>query len=240
MRGFIPVQAANFAPPTVADTKAKFMQLYPQPVPAIYSSILQELIVLQHFIRYHKYYSYDPIFAVGVTSAFDQILDDLGDRGEAIFSAYIQSLDEDPKQYRNDAAAIEKSCASLEGLSDLVPSTDGSLNSVQTTVKSIAEKVEKEEFHYNRFFAIGLFRMLELTGVKEPQALGSIVEALGVKLDSVNQDLKLYKNILSKLSAGKELMQEIMEREKKKAAERVAEKAAAEGGDVEKAEVAES
>lgn len=217
--------ASSFSAPPVAETKKNFLELYPTPVPAIYSGVLQELIVQQHFIRYNKAYHYDPIFAMGVTSAFDQILEDLGEEGETIFQAYIKSLDEDPKQYRSDAAALEKACSGLEGISSLVPG-DGASTPVSEVVSKVADQIAAGKFHYNKFFAIGLFRLLELTGVKEPQALGSLVEALGVKQDAVNRDLKLYKNVLSKLSAGKELMQEMMEREKKKAAERAAEKAA--------------
>ena len=46
-------------------------------------------------------------------------------------------------------------------------------------------------------------RLLELTGAKEPAALEKLVKAVGVKPESVNKDLLLYKGILSKLSAAK-------------------------------------
>ncbi|GMH36568.1 hypothetical protein BSKO_04436 [Bryopsis sp. KO-2023] len=219
------VVAEGFTAPPVSETKKKFLELYPTPVPAIYSGVLQELIVQQHFIRYNKAYHYDPIFAMGVTSAFDQILEDLGDEGQVLFEAYIESLGEDPKQYRSDSKALEEACSGLEGISSLVPS-DGESTPVSEIVSKVAAQVKEGNFHYNKFFAIGLFRLLELTGVKEPQALGTLVESMGVKQDAVNRDLKMYKNVLSKLSAGKELMEEIMAREKKKAAERAAEKAA--------------
>jgi hypothetical protein len=55
------VAAAAFAPPTVSDTKAKFMTGYTKPIPAIYSTVLQELLVQQHFIRYSKNYVYNPV-----------------------------------------------------------------------------------------------------------------------------------------------------------------------------------
>jgi hypothetical protein len=42
-----------------------------------------------------------------------------------------------------------------------------------------------------------------LTGAKEPAALEKLVKAVGVKPESVNKDLLLYKGILSKLSAAK-------------------------------------
>lgn len=81
------------------------------------------------------------------------------------------------------------------------------------------------KFNYNRFFAIGLFRLLELTGAKEPAALEKLVKAMGVRPDLVNKDLMTYKSVLSKMSVAKELMREFLEREKRKQAERAAEKA---------------
>ncbi len=68
------------------------------------------------------------------------------------------------------------------------------------------------------------------TGAKEPAALEKLALAVGVKLESVNKDLMLYKGILSKLSVAKELMREYLVREKKKQAEREAAKAAKEAG----------
>jgi hypothetical protein len=82
------------------------------------------------------------------------------------------------------------------------------------------------KFAYNRFFAIGLFRLLELTGAKEPAALEALTKTAGVRSEVVNRDLLMYKNILSRLSASKELMAEFVIREKKKQAEREAEKKA--------------
>lgn len=51
------------------------------------------------------------------------------------------------------------------------------------------------------------------------------MNSLGVRVERVNSDLLMYKGILSKMSAAKELMEEMMAREKKKQAERDAGKA---------------
>ena len=48
------------------------------------------------------------------------------------------------------------------------------------------------------------------------------MKSMNVKTESVNRDLTAYKGILSKLNAAKELMAELLAREKKKAAERFA------------------
>ena len=69
--------------------------------------------------------------------------------------------------------------------------------------------------------------MLELGGATEPAALEKLADAAGLKLKKVNGDLGMYKGLLSKLAAAKELQKEIFEREKRKTAERLAKKEAA-------------
>lgn len=61
------------------------------------------------------------------------------------------------------------------------------------------------------------------------------IQGLGVKPESVNKDLLLYKSILSKMTAAKELMAEFLEREKRKQGERDAEKASKASGNGESA-----
>ena len=51
------------------------------------------------------------------------------------------------------------------------------------------------------------------------------MQSLGLKQEQINKDLLLYKSILSKMSAAKELMAEFLEREKRKQSERDTEKA---------------
>jgi hypothetical protein len=52
---------AAFAPPTVAETKRNFIEAYTRPIPAIYNTVLQELLVQQHFIRYGINYQYNAV-----------------------------------------------------------------------------------------------------------------------------------------------------------------------------------
>lgn len=54
-------RAAAHAPPTVADTKAKFIEGYPRPIPSIYNVVVQELLVQQHFIRHNVAYQYNEV-----------------------------------------------------------------------------------------------------------------------------------------------------------------------------------
>ena len=97
---------------------------------------------------------------------------------------------------------------------------------MQQRLAGVAQMIGDGDFFYSKFFAIGLFRILELGGATEPDALKSICEAFNVSSERVNTDLLNYKNVLSRMAKGKELMQEFLERERKKKAERAAEKAA--------------
>ncbi|KAK9828437.1 hypothetical protein WJX81_008526 [Elliptochloris bilobata] len=215
----------SWNPPTVADTKRKFYEAFRKPVPGIYNNIIQELLVQQHLMRFNRNYNYDEVFGLGFTSVFEQVLEGLPEvEKEAIFTSYVNALGEDPAQYKKDAAKMEAWASGLGSPETLKPASDG--DEVQQRLASIAARAASGEFLYTKFFAIGLFRLLELTGAKDPKALEALVRAIGAPPDSVNRDLMTYKGILSKLSAAKELLAELAVREKKKMAEREAEKKA--------------
>lgn len=217
---------AAWAPPTVADTKRAFVEKYPKPIPGIYSTVLNELLVQQHLVRHSIKYKYDEVYALGFVSVFDQIAEGLDEKlREPIFNAYIEALDEDPKQYRKDAEALEAWASGLSSADEVKADASGSLG--QQVLAQVADNVASGKFCYSKFFAIGLFRLLELTGAKDPKALAGLVQAVGVRQDMVNRDLTTYKGVLSKLGAAKELAEEYIARERRKQAEREAEKKAA-------------
>lgn len=49
----------------MTDTKRKFLDSYKRPIPAIYNTVVQELLVQQHFIRYNVNYKYNQVRARG-------------------------------------------------------------------------------------------------------------------------------------------------------------------------------
>lgn len=208
---------ASAAPATVADTKKAFLDAYPKPIPAIFNTILQELLVLHHLIRYNKNYEYNSVMALGFTSVFDQIFEayDYGSADD-IFRAYINALAESPEQYRADASSLAEVFSSTASADELIE---------LDSVKALASMAGEGKLMYNKFIAIGLFRLLELAGVTEPAALEKLAKGAGVKLEDVNRDLMVYKGVLSKLTAAKDLQKEFLERERKKAAERMEAKA---------------
>ena len=124
------------------------------------------------------------MFALGFVSVYDQIMEGMPSEERAkIFAAYLSSLGEDAAKYRADAERMEQQAAASGD--SLTPSDSG--NDVQKCLARVAGLAAEGKFGYNRFFAIGLFRLLELTGAKEPAALERLVKAVGVRAESVNK-----------------------------------------------------
>ncbi|KAL8267283.1 hypothetical protein R6Q59_004627 [Mikania micrantha] len=208
-------------PPPVSETKLKFLNAYKRPIPSIYNTVLQELIVQQHLMKYKKTYRYDAVFALGFVTVYDQLMDGYPsdiDR-DAIFQAYIKALNEDPQQYRADAQKLE-TWARAQNANSLVDFSSKT-GEVEDILKDIAERAGGNgSFSYSRFFAVGLFRLLELANATDPAILEKLCAALNVNKKSVDRDLDVYRNLLSKLVQAKELLKEYVDREKKKREER--------------------
>ncbi|CAO2814358.1 unnamed protein product [Amaranthus hypochondriacus] len=213
------MSSTSEAPP-VSETKLNFLKAYKRPIPSIYNNVLQELIVQQHLMRYKKTYRYDPVFALGFVTVYDQLMEGYPSEEDrnAIFKAYIEALKEDPEQYRNDTQKLEE-WARAQTPASLVEfsSREGEIEGI---LKDIAGRAGDGRFSYSRFFAVGLFRLLELANASEPTILEKLCSALNVNKKSVDRDLDVYRNLLSKLVQAKELLKEYVEREKKKREER--------------------
>lgn len=103
------------------------------------------------------------IMALGFVSVFEQIMEAIPENERnLIFDAYIRALQENPEVYRRDAAAMMEQAKALGSPDQLVPSASG--NDLQKCLDSVSKKAAAGKLSYNKFFAIGLFRMLELTG----------------------------------------------------------------------------
>lgn len=205
--------------PTVAETKAAFMDAYSKPIPAMFNTILQELLVSQHLYVNNAKYKYNALCSLGFISVFDQIFteDFKWGKSEDIFTAYNKALGLDPSKCRADSdklIADAKASSSAAALAEL------------SAVKELADQKAAGKLLHNKFLAIGLFRVLEVGGYTDPEALKSLIAASGLSGDDVNRDLLQYKSLLSKLEAAKEMQKEFIKRERKKTAEREAAKAA--------------
>lgn len=126
----------------------------------------------------------------------------------------MHSLDESPEQYRGDASALAAlAAASGGGVAALAAAP---------ALAELKARADAGTLVYTRFVAVGLFRLLEIAGCMEPASLAKLAEAAGVPLLKVNADLQLYKGLLSKLQAAKELQAEMLARERRKRDEKAA------------------
>jgi len=204
---------------TVSDTKGKFLKKYPYPIPSVWSTIVGELLVQAHFTKYNRKYQYNALSSLGFVSVFDQLFEGYPDEAQKmkIFEAFLEALGEDAKKTREDAAKLGAFAASAGGVDAL---------KANPVFASMAAQAAADKLLYSKYIAIGMFRMLELAKATDPKALEALATAGGVELKKVNGDLAMYKGLLSKLAAAKELQAEFLEREKRKTAERLAKKAA--------------
>jgi len=211
---------------TVSDTKKKFLEAYPKPIPALYSTIVQELLVQHHLIKFGAKFEYDKVYALGFLSVYDGIMESFpGDNQGEILEAFCGALGTDLAQLRRDAEEVEQWASSCDGASSV--SADASGSPLQQEFSQYASSLESRKKVYNKFFGVGMFRVLELAKCTDPASLESFATSLNVPLTRVTSDLATYKGMLTKMTKAKELMQEIIEEQRKKSEQRAAEKAQA-------------
>ncbi len=211
---------------TVSDTKRSFYTIHTRPINSIYRRVVEELMVEMHLLSANVDFQYDPIYALGVVTAFDRFM--LGYAPEAdrlsIFNALCKALEDDPDRYKQDAHRLE-SLADRLGGSELLSWLDRSSSfedtgDLQASLGAIASNAQ---FKYSRLFAIGLFSLLEKADpemVKNQEtrndAIGKISAALHLPEDKVSKDLDLYRSNLEKMAQARIVLQDVIQAERKK------------------------
>jgi len=213
--------AAGAPRPTLADTKAKFLALSDACIANMYNIPIQELLAQHHLIRYSSKYQYDELFALGIVTVINQLMEGSPDaENERIQNAYFGALGEDIAKFKQDALELEE-WARSRGKDLTLDGTDA----VTEKLKVIAARAGSSEFQYSKFFSIGLFQMLQQSGQTDPETFTALVKALSLDKEKVTKDLKVYKDLLKRLEMAKDMKEKFLERERRKQAERAAAKA---------------
>lgn len=215
---------------TVSDTKRAFYSIHTRPVNSIYRRIVEELMVEMHLLAVNADFQYDPIYALGVVTAFDCFMAGYAPETDkdSIFNALIQAQQDDPQRYRAEAQRLEElgKTLSVETLTTWAEqaTTQGEGNELQQLFHAIATR---SQFKYSRLFAIGLYRLLEQINPEvienkeaREKALSAIATGLKISQDKLLKDVDLYRSNLDKMVQTQILMKEITEAERKKRAER--------------------
>lgn len=187
-------------------------------------------MVEMHLLSVNTDFRYDPIYGLGVVTAFDRFMQGYVPEADkpSIFNALCQSLQDDTQKYRQDAQQLQSLAASTnagEFLASVkqLPTSD-SWSGLLEIFKPIAEN---PKFKYSRLFAIGLYTLLEQMEpdlVKNEQqrneALQTLSESLKLSADKVQKDLELYRSNLDKLAQAQIVLADILKADRKKKEER--------------------
>ena len=112
---------------TVSDTKRTFYTIHTRPINSIYRRVVEELMVEMHLLSVNVDFRYDPIYALGVVTAFDRFMQGYSPEADkvSIFNGLCQALGDDPGRYQQDASRLNDLASRLSA-SDLLSWLDGS------------------------------------------------------------------------------------------------------------------
>ncbi|MEB3337374.1 MAG: photosystem II biogenesis protein Psp29 [Leptolyngbyaceae bacterium] len=219
---------------TVSETKRSFYTLHTRPVHSIYRRVVEELMVEMHLLSVNANFRYDPIYALGVVSSFNQFMQ--GYRPEAdkdsIFSALCQALGNDAQQYQQDAAQLEAMAQQLSAEELVTKMSQPGNSDIPANLQAALQQIsENAQFKYSRLFAIGLFTLLELADselVKDEtrrlETLKQLCEALHLPIDKLQKDLDLYRSNLEKMAQARLVMEDLLKADRKQQEKRAQEK----------------
>jgi photosystem II biogenesis protein Psp29 len=191
---------------------------------------VEELMVEMHLLSVNVDFSYNPIYALGVFTAFDRFMQGYQPERdkESIFNALFQAVEDDPQRYRQDAerlGALAKGLPAKELIAWLSGATH--LQGTDDLVSQFQAIASNPNFKYSRLFAIGVFTLLELADsdlVKDEkqrtEALKQISAALHVSDDKLQKDLDLYRSNLEKMAQALIVMADMLSADRKKRQQR--------------------
>lgn len=215
---------------TVADAKHDFYKAFPKPVNSIYRRVIDELLVEAHLLSVNQTFSYDSIFALGIVTAFDRFMAGYQPQSDLvdIFRALCQSLLLNPDQMRLESASlnnlavkfpdrIKNLFTTLESGQESGQESGAELDLLMGQVRAIASN---PKFKYSRLFAVGIFTLIEAipeTDNDKRQALVSqIGNTLQINSERLLKDLDLYRSNLEKIQQNRQMMDDMVEAERKK------------------------
>jgi photosystem II biogenesis protein Psp29 len=197
---------------TVSDSKRDFYTHYTRPINSIYRRVVEELLVEMHLLSVNVDFRYDPIYALGVVSAYQQLLQGYRPEAdkEAIFTALCQAVGGNAATYRQDAQ-------------QLLQTAQGSSLTALLSREVFQSVRQAPKFKYSRLFGIGLYTLLlEIDGEiakdkdKREAALREIAQSLPLPPEKLQKDLELYRSNLEKLAQLLGVIEEALTADRKK------------------------
>jgi hypothetical protein len=171
-------------------------------------------------------FKYDALFDHGFLTLMDLIMEvyPVAGEGDKITDALISALDFDPKQVRDDSAAIK---AAVEGKTeaDLLAATStgsGAIGEVVAVIKS------RDPYFHSQPGNIGLLSLMEAVSVPtDKESIERWAEPFGYRTRPLENFSGLLKEYRDKMGNAMQMMKATEIREKKRMAEALEEKAKA-------------
>lgn len=195
-------------------------------------------MVEMHLLSVNVDFRYDPIYALGVVTAFDRFMQGYRPERdkESIFNALCRAIEADGDRYRQDAEHLRSEVAGLsrETLEKTFESPSEAPDSfLKSQIEAIAEA---DAFKYSRLFAIGLYTLVETLDTdltKDVKTVNAILKKLEPTLhfsaDKLEKDLEIYRGNLEKLVQAQAVLTDIMKADRRKREERAAQAKPSEG-----------
>ncbi|CAE7264181.1 unnamed protein product [Symbiodinium necroappetens] len=217
---------------TVSETIDEFYKGYPKPpVLPMYRSFLVDFITQVHLTMVDSRFKYDAIFGLGMRHFYSGLMGNydklvMSEESEKIWKALNTAMGMKPDQVTADAEAVAK-YASSTSPAEILQHMEGTAKPSDAKIGTAFEQIQSSL--YSMTYSIGLFRIMELSGVEVNKANAEEwAKALKIEPASkVTSDLETYKQNQVKLQKAEEMIREIEIREKKKLAEKLEQKAKA-------------
>jgi len=222
----------------VSEAIRTFHNSFGRPLLPMYRSILNEYLSLTHIDMQNIRFKYDSFFALGYKSTYDEFFKayPYEEDKQNLYEAICEALELSSATISEDSAAL-LGWAEGKGMADLVAACEGG-EGPASVLKDISSS---DSFYYNRNFGLGVFKVLEAMGVTlDKVEVESIASALKVSQVKLQMDLDLYISSMDKMMQAQSMVMEMEAREKKRAAQYLADKAAKAAKEVEEAEKEEA
>jgi len=214
----------------------RFYEIYGRPVPFVFRSATNEILYLSHLDIVNARFEYNPLWACGIFSTFDVFFQGIEQKTrQELFDAIIKALKLEPATIKADA---EKVLAWAQGKSeaDVVAAIEGKDDSEVGAWLAKAKNADDDDFLYTRNFGAGLIKMMQIVGVEPNSAnakkwadamnFNQATSAMtGLSMSRFESDVGVFLSAVEKFQQVMQLYAEVEAREKKKVAERLAEKA---------------
>eukprot|EP00747_Dinoflagellata_sp_TGD_P189680 gnl/TRDRNA2_/TRDRNA2_50309_c0_seq1.p1 gnl/TRDRNA2_/TRDRNA2_50309_c0~~gnl/TRDRNA2_/TRDRNA2_50309_c0_seq1.p1 ORF type:complete len:320 (+),score=46.40 gnl/TRDRNA2_/TRDRNA2_50309_c0_seq1:118-1077(+) len=203
-------------PPTFGMTKMKFQEaLLPKLLHPLYQKFFEDYLEELHFYVYTSSYKYDGLFALGLREFFataSGTYDQFSSSGESenVFSACCTAVGLDGQQIIKDADTM-RTYAKSASPTDIRKHMEGTEKPSDSFVAATFEEYKRS----SRFRSIGLFKVLEFSGVKLDDSNTEMwAKAANMRAAKLKSDIGAYAVNLSKMKDGDKMVKDVMDLDK--------------------------